>query len=86
MNVRLESDVEAVVVAFDGSSLTLRGPRAFAPGSPIRFRTALEEPERAFEGRTLGSKRIDEGTFEVRLRLINLRRADRELLLSRFGG
>lgn len=86
MEVRLESGEDATLVAFDGTGLTLRGPRAFAPGSPIRFRTAELEPERTFEGRTLGSKRIDDATFEVRLRLINLRRPDREFLSGRFGG
>ena len=84
MEARLESGEDVVLGSFDGAVLVLRSPRAFAPGSPIRFRTVSAEDSRAFEGRTIGSKRIDEA-FEVRLRLINLRRADRELLLARLG-
>ena len=56
-------------------------PRAFAPGSPIRFALVLPDEARPLEGRALGSKRVDNDHFEVRLRFVNLRRADRELLL-----
>ena len=85
MEVRLESGDGASVTAFDGNVLTLLSPKAFAPGAPIRFQSIGAELERGFEGRTIGSKRTDDGAFEVRLRLINLRRADREFLMERFG-
>ncbi len=84
MKLRLESGHDALGLTFDGKLLKLTSPLAFAPGSPIRFRfTAIVEAgERSFEGRVLGSKRMDEQGFEVRLRLVNLRRDDRELLLK----
>ncbi len=63
----------------DGNLLTLLSPRAFAPGAPIRF-AILGEVERSFEGRTIASKRVEDGRFEVRMRFVNLRRPDRELL------
>ncbi|KPK16655.1 MAG: hypothetical protein AMJ62_04755 [Myxococcales bacterium SG8_38] len=82
MQIRLETGEEAEAQAVDGSVLTLHSPRAFAPGSPIRFVARLEHEERHFEGRTVGSKRIDERRFEVRMRFVSLRRADREALVS----
>ncbi|MFW2389403.1 MAG: hypothetical protein ACN4G0_13770 [Polyangiales bacterium] len=85
MKVRLESGEEAEATAYDGNLLTLRSPRAFAPGAPIRFETADDEQARSFEGRTIGSKRIDDQAFEVRMRFVNLRREARELLLRGLG-
>lgn len=82
MKIRLESGEEAEAQTWDGSVLTLHGPRAFAPGSPVCFVAKLEHGERTFEGRTLGSKRIEEGRFEVRMRLVNLRRDDRNALVA----
>ena len=86
MNLRLDSDEAVMVTDFDGNALTLRSPRAFAPGSPIRFRTESETPPRVFEGRTIRSTRVDDALFEVRLRLVNLRREDRQFLVSRIEG
>lgn len=80
MKLRLDSGEEAKAIRFDGSLLTLHGPRAYAPGAPIRFTLVMHERPRPLEGRTIGSKRIEDGVFEVRLRFVNLRRADRELL------
>ncbi|MBT8467224.1 MAG: hypothetical protein HKN10_17920 [Myxococcales bacterium] len=85
MKLRLESGHDAVGLAFDGNLLKLTSPVAFAPGSPIRFNAIVEAKERSFEGRVLGSKRVDDQAFEVRLRLVNLRREDRELLLTNLG-
>jgi hypothetical protein len=82
MKIRLESGEDAEARAFDGNLLTLLSPRAFAPGSPIRFVATPDGEERHFEGRAIGSKRIDDSHFEVRMRFVNLRRGDRELLLT----
>lgn len=81
----METGEAGTATSFDGRVLALQSPRAFAPGSPIRFSVAIEDETRRFEGRTLGSTRIDERLFEVRLRLVNLRRADRERLLRQLG-
>ena len=80
MKVRLQSGEEAQAERIDGNVLTLSSPRAFAPGSPIRFSATADGQERGFEGRTIASKRTDADRFEVRLRFVNLRRSDRELL------
>ena len=80
VKVRLDSGEEAEARMFDGALLTLWSPRAFAPGAPIRFTATTEGDTRNFEGRALGSKRVAEVQFEVRMRFVNLRREDRELL------
>jgi hypothetical protein len=85
VKIRLDSGEEAEARTFDGALLTLLSPRAFAPGAPIRFTAATEGEARHFEGRALGSKRVDEGQFEVRMRFVNLRREDRELLEQTLG-
>jgi len=85
VKLRLDSGEDAEARNFDGVVLTVVSPRAFAPGAPIRFSTAAGGDPRSFEGRTIGSKRVDDAHFEVRLRLVNLRRADRELLVGRLG-
>jgi hypothetical protein len=85
MKVRLESGEAARALRIEGNVLTLESPRAFPPGAPIRFSLATEAGERTFEGRTIGSKRTGDDSFDVRLRFVNLRRADRERLLRRLG-
>jgi len=85
VNLRLESGQDAVGLAFDGNLLKLTSPVAFAPGSPIRLNAKGEDGDRSLEGRVLRSKRVGEQQFEVRLRLVNLRREDRELLLTTLG-
>jgi hypothetical protein len=81
MKVRFDTGDEGEATSFDGNVLTLLSPRAFAPGAPIHFSAACGQKASGFEGRTIGSKRIDEHRFEVRMRFVNLRRADRNVLL-----
>jgi hypothetical protein len=85
VKLRLDNGEEVTAVSFDGNLLTLHSPQPYAPGAPIKLTLLLEEEARPLEGRTIGSKRIEEGAFEVRLRFVNLRRADRELLTESVG-
>lgn len=85
MKLRLRSGEEGEALRLEGNLLTLLSPRAFAPGSPIRFSLSAEDGPRSFEGRTIGAKRVEGGRFEVRMRFVNLRRVDRELLAERLG-
>ena len=85
VKVRLDSGEEAEARTFDGAFLTLLSPRAFAPGAPIRFNATTEGDPRTFEGRAIRSKRVDDSRFEVRMRFVNLRRDDRELLTQHLG-
>jgi hypothetical protein len=81
----LDSGEDAEALGFDGTTLTMLSPRAYAPGAPIHFSATTDEDARNFEGRAIGSKRVDDGRFEVRMRFVNLRRADRELLSGRLA-
>ena len=85
MKIRFESGEEGAARAIDGNVLILHSPRAFAPGSPIRFTVELGDGARAFEGRTIGSRRVDDRGFDVRMRFVNLRRTDREALAARLA-
>ena len=85
VKIRLESGEEAEARAIDGNVLTLHSPRAFAPGSPIRFKVELGDGTKSLEGRTIGSRRLDEHGFDVRMRFVNLRRTDRDALAARLA-
>ena len=85
MEVWLEDGLEAEAKSMQGTVLVLLSPKAFAPGSPIRFSIAHDGAERTLEGRTIASKRVHADRFEVRLRLVNLRRQDRERLHGALG-
>lgn len=85
MKVVLDGGEEAEAERIEGNVLTLVSPRAYAPGSPIRFSASIDAEDKSFEGRTIGSKRTGRDLFEVRLRFVNLRRGDRELLQRKLG-
>lgn len=76
--------VEGAPAAWGGYNkqvLTLICPAPYAPGQPMRFSVDGV----ALEGKSLGSKRQPDGRFEVRLRLVNLRKEHREMLESGEG-
>lgn len=61
--------------------VTLRSPKAFPPGQPLEF--LLTESGLRFQSRSIGSKRLPASEeFELRVRLINLRRETREALAA----
>ena len=67
---------EGELVGYAKNVIELVSPTSFAPGQPARFEVA----ELALEGRSLGSRKRDDGRFTVRFRLISLRREDRARL------
>jgi hypothetical protein len=69
----------------EGEVLALVLPRAFAPGAPIAFSAEVEGGAIALHGKTIGSKRREDGRFDVRVRMTNLRRGDRERLIAALG-
>jgi hypothetical protein len=64
----------------DGLVVRLASPNAFPPGQPLTIAFQHEGSDVRLEARTIGSKRRDEETFELRVRLINLRKDAREAL------
>ena len=80
--VRIAGAHDGAVLELTGLVLRLRSPKAFPPGKPLGLELA---PDVKLEARTIGSKRIDEGSFELRVRLINLRKDAREALERALG-
>jgi hypothetical protein len=71
----------------DAVTMTFTAPKAFPPGQPLQLVLWPDTPDAlALALRSIGSKRRDDTTFEVRARLINLARTARERLLEAFSG
>lgn len=66
-------EAEGELVGYAKNVIELVVPMPFAPGQPARF--AVEGL--ALEGRSLGSRKREDGRFQVRLRLVSLRREQR---------
>ena len=59
--------------------------RSHPPGQPLTVTLRLPDAELTVQGKSAGSKRRADGTFEVQLRLHSLRREQREQLEHTFG-
>ena len=79
--LRLDRGGEGELVSIEGETVALVSPRAYAPGAPIEM-TALTEADIPLRGKSLGSKRRPDDRFDVRARLVNLKREDRERLAT----
>ena len=71
---------EGRALSFVGEVMTLTLARAYAPGQPMRCTVVIGDREMALDGRSVGSRKTPDGAFEVRVRLVNLRREDRDAL------
>lgn len=72
--------------SFDGEFFVAIVSKPFAPGTPFHGSVTLGGESIAIEGRATGSKKTAEGAFEVRARLVNLRKEDRERLAAASRG
>ncbi len=71
-------DGEAVrLQSFSNNVLAFCGPKAFPPGAPVHLRWNSH----ALQGRSIGSKRRDDASFNVRIRMVSLTRTQREQLM-----
>lgn len=75
-------ELEGEALSLEGEVLALVLPRAFAPGAPIAFSAELEGDAASLHGKTIGSKKREDGRFDVRVRMTNLRRVDRERVVA----
>ncbi|MCA9529452.1 MAG: hypothetical protein KC543_04895 [Myxococcales bacterium] len=73
---------EGEVRSFDGRTLTFVSPAAYAPGAPVSMTVLVGGAPVGLEGRSLGSRRLPDGRFEARMRMVNLRRSTRETLIA----
>ena len=80
VEIELDGGEKAEARTFEGHILTFVSPRAFASGAPIGVAVVIGDGRRVLEGRSISSKRLEGGRFEVRMRFVNLRRDDRHAL------
>lgn len=78
--VRVAEGGQGEAISFSGEVLQIVIERAYAPGAPVSLELAHATGPIALTGKTIGSKRREDGRFDVRLRLVSLRREDRERL------
>ena len=79
-------ETEGAALQCDAALLLFSAPKAFPPGQPVAFVLWPDTPEALpLAGRSLGSKRRQDGAFDVRVRLVNLSRAARDRLLTAFS-
>lgn len=75
---------EASAVGFKDGVLELICDKAHPPGRPLALSVQLPADEQALTGKTVGSKKRDDGSFDVRLRLSSVRREQRAALEAAF--
>jgi hypothetical protein len=82
---KVSAGEEGEVQGFSDPVLSLSCNKAFSPGRPICFKLLSDQGELTLQGKTIGSKRQLDDRFEIRVKVINLRRAEKELLLALFS-
>lgn len=78
--VTIQGEQLGTLLAREGLLLTLVSPKAYPPGQPLSLTLSLPAGPLALEGRSLGSKKREPTGYELRVRLLNLRRETREAL------
>jgi hypothetical protein len=74
------------LIAWDGKLFTLTSARAFAPGQPMALTVDLNPPCGGLDLKSIGSRKRDDGRFEVRARAMTLAKSTRERLETVFSG
>lgn len=82
--VRVDGDDGGELSSLAGNILALYHARAFPPGRPLEC-VVQSVPAMELTGRTVGSKKQDDGRFLVRVRLTNLRKEHRAALVAMIG-
>ncbi len=83
--MKLGDGADVEVIGLQSEILALVASRAFAPGYPIELVGACNDVSLSFAGRTVDSKIREDGRFDVRLRLVNLRRGQRIAMSEHFA-
>jgi hypothetical protein len=82
--VRLADGGEARAVALElqAEVLHLVTDRAFPPGRPLAFDLVVQDEALALQAKAVGSKRREDGRYDVKVRLHTLRRDQRARLAA----
>lgn len=85
IGLRIEEVGQAELVHFAGEVTQFVSEKAFAPGKPLDVHAAFSEGEVPFKLKVIGSRRRDDGRFDVRARVVNLTKDLRERLQRAFA-
>ncbi len=85
IEMRIEGELSGMASACDGHVLWGSSPRAFPPGKPLTLELLPGAAPLQLATRVIGSKRRDDGSFELRVRLVNLRKEARARLHELFS-
>lgn len=69
--------------AFDGRVLTFEAAHASAPGTPLRVH--VDATGATLELKSIGSRKREDGSFELRARISTMPRQVRDTLCAHFG-
>lgn len=83
--MRIETVGTAELVHFTGEVALFVSERAFAPGKPLDVQIAFTDGTQPGKLKVVGSRRREDGRFDVRARVINLTRDLRERLQRAFA-
>jgi len=72
-------------IAYAGGILHVVCERAHPPGQPLSLTLATPDGELALAGKSARSKRREDGTFDLQLKLVSLRRDQRIALEELFS-
>lgn len=75
--ITFEGGGEGHIESLSGERMVLDSSRAFAPGSPVAMRAQIGDEGLALLAKTSGSKRTEDGTFTVDVRVINFSKVQR---------
>lgn len=84
VHFRVSTGEQGTVSDFEEPVMTLLSRKAFSPGQPLALTLVAGDTRLVLQGKTIGSKRYLDDRYLVRVRVVNLRRAERNLLQSLF--
>lgn len=83
--LRIEEVGPAELIHFAGEVTLFVSAKAFAPGKPLDVHATFPDQEVPFKLKVIGSRRREDGRFDVRARVVNLTRDLRERLQRAFA-
>ena len=83
LSCALQSGDVLTLETFDGKLLVFSSPRAQAPGTPLRVR--VDQNGAGLELKSIGSRKRDDGMFELRARITTMPSEVRSFLCAHFG-